>query len=180
MSAPESAAFWLRTTGVYRRRRTTLALSLLLAASLLIPRGAAADTRSTGAGRELFEAHCAMCHGADASGMMGVHPSLRGARDRLTREGVEVAVRRGRDTRPPMPAFGDRLTDEEIELVIDYVASLPSGPRNFGPRSDGGMMGDGPADGPPTAVWGVVALLIASLAGVVGGLVGYLVGRGRR
>ncbi len=54
------------------------------------------------AGEQVFQANCAMCHGADASGMMGMHPSLRGAIDRLSREGVEVAIREGRRTETPM------------------------------------------------------------------------------
>jgi mono/diheme cytochrome c family protein len=95
------------------------------------------------AGREVFESYCAMCHGADATGMMGMHPSLRGAVERLTREGVEVTIRKGRRTTPPMPAFEGRLSDEQITDVVAYIASLPPGPRNFGPEAGGGGgMGD--------------------------------------
>jgi putative membrane protein len=98
------------------------------------------------AGRDVFEANCAMCHGGDAAGMMGMHPSLRGAVERLSREGVEVTIRKGRDTSPPMPAWEGRLTDQEIADVIAYLDSLPAGPRNFGPGAsmmdDGGMMHD--------------------------------------
>jgi putative membrane protein len=90
-------------------------------------------------GREVFQANCAMCHGTDASGMMGAHPSLRGAVERLTLEGVEVTVRNGRDTIPPMPSFEGRLTDQEINDVIAFLDTLPVGPRNFR-EEDGGMM----------------------------------------
>lgn len=72
-------------------------------------------------GEALFQANCAMCHGNDATGMMGMHPALRGAVDRLTAEGVEVTIRNGRDTRPPMPAFGDRLDDEAIADLVAYL-----------------------------------------------------------
>jgi mono/diheme cytochrome c family protein len=96
------------------------------------------------AGREIYVANCAMCHGADATGMMGMHPALRGAVGRLTTEGVEVTIRNGRQTTPPMPAFGDRLSDEQIADVIAYLDTLPPGPRNFGPEmtEPGGMMPD--------------------------------------
>lgn len=95
------------------------------------------------AGRQVFEANCAMCHGPQARGMAGMHPSLRGAVQRLSRQGVVVTIREGRDTTPPMPAFDDRLTDTQIADVTAYLASLPPGPRNFGPGQDrGGMMGD--------------------------------------
>ncbi|MGH3442424.1 MAG: c-type cytochrome [Nitriliruptorales bacterium] len=100
----------------------------------------AAESPPMESGRQVFEANCAMCHGSDATGMMGMHPSLRGAVERLTREGVEVTIRNGRDTNPPMPAFEARLTDQEINHVIAYIDSLPPGPRNFGPDTDGGMM----------------------------------------
>ena len=82
--------------------------------------------------------------------MMGMHPSLRGAVERLSLEGVAVTIRNGRDTNPPMPAFEGRLSDQEIEDVIAYLDTLPVGPRNFGPEGDGmmggsmdGMMGGG-------------------------------------
>lgn len=77
------------------------------------------------AGREVFEANCAMCHGQDASGMMGMHPSLRGAVERLSFEGVAVTIRKGRDTNPPMPAFEGRLGDQEIERLRSCRSATP-------------------------------------------------------
>jgi putative membrane protein len=129
---------WGRWLGVF---------GLLAAAAVALAPDASA-TQPTGdpdAGREMYAATCAMCHGADASGMMGMHPALRGAIQRLTAEGVEVAIRNGRRTMPPMPAFGDRLSDDEIGDVIAYLDTLPPGPRNFGPEMMDGdcMMGDG-------------------------------------
>ncbi|MDP9021816.1 MAG: c-type cytochrome [Actinomycetota bacterium] len=113
---------------------------MVLAVGLQPASASASRQDSETSGRDVFEANCAMCHGRDASGMMGMHPSLRGAVERLTREGVEVTIRKGRATQPPMPAFEDRLSDEDIAEVIAYLDSLPVGPRNFGPR-DGGMRG---------------------------------------
>lgn len=99
-----------------------------------------------------------------------MHPSLRGAVERLSQEGVEVTIRNGRETDPPMPAFDDRLTDQEIDDVIAYVASLPEGPRNFGPGSQGGGMmgGDMMEGGWGTFLAGVVAGAIGSLLAVGG------------
>lgn len=145
------------------------ALLLLVVASVIAvmaPASAIQDA-DVDAGRQVFEANCAMCHGTDASGMMGMHPSLRGAVERLTREGVEVTVRKGRDTNPPMPGFEARLTDREIEQVIAYVGSLPPGPRNFGPETEGGMM-DGMMSGwmwiVPVLVLIVIALAVFAIA----------------
>ncbi len=156
------------------------AVALLAATSAATPPAAAGG--DVQAGREVFEANCAMCHGADAAGMMGMHPSLRGAVERLTREGVEVTIRNGRDTRPPMPAFGARLTDAQIDDVVDYIASLPEGPRNFGPGDemmrDGDMMDrmmggrdmmDGGMMGGFMVLWAVfiLALIALAVAGIV-------------
>lgn len=117
-----------------------LGLSVFLTMSAPATAGQDSDVEE---GRRIFEANCAMCHGADASGMMGMHPSLRGAVERLSVEGVQVTIREGRDTNPPMPAFEDRLTEREIDQVTTYLDTLPPGPRNFGPDSDGDGMMDG-------------------------------------
>lgn len=125
-------------------------------------------------GERVFRAECAMCHGADASGMMGMHPSLRGSVARLSREGVEVTIRQGRRTQPPMPAFEGRLTSDEIDAVVAYIASLPEGPRNFGPGEDGGMMGgDGMMmdDGVDASDIALVLLAVLAVAGLAVGVV---------
>lgn len=142
-----------------------LGLSLFGAA----PVEAAAAQGDPERGEAVFRANCAMCHGTDASGMMGMHPALRGAVQRLGEDGVEVTVRKGRATRPPMPAWEGRLSDQEIADVVAYVATLPPGPRNFGPEGmmDGNghsMMHDDDA-GVPGFFWAVFTVAVA-LAGV--------------
>ncbi len=132
---------------------------MALAGSVAVAGEPPADVES---GREVFLANCAMCHGQDAGGMMGMHPSLRGAVDRLTREGVEVAVRKGRDTEPPMPAFEGRLSDQQIEQVIAYIDSLPPGPRNFGADpAEGGNMMDGMMN---SGMWLIPLAVLAAIA----------------
>lgn len=150
-----------------------VAVVLLTAPGQAAPqRGAEGDAR---AGEAVYRQECAMCHGSDATGMMGMHPALRGAVDRLSVEGVEVAVRNGRSTTPPMPAFAERLSGEEIDDVIAYVAALPDGPRNFGPEGGEGM-GSGMmgrmSGGGRGWMFGIFAVLGASVAGLIGYLVG--------
>ncbi len=131
MSSDEERAPWLKC--------------VLVAVGLVVLAVSPVSAQTNGdpaAGREVFEANCAMCHGQDASGMMGMHPSLRGAVERLSLEGVAVTIRNGRDTNPPMPSFEGRLSDQEIEDVIAYLDTLPEGPRNVGPEADGMMGGD--------------------------------------
>ena len=143
-----------------------------LALALSVPSSTAAQEQGDPQrGREVFEQNCAMCHGSDASGMMGMHPSLRGAIERLSQEGVEVTIRNGRDVQPPMPAFEGSLSDEDISDVIAYLDSLPAGPRNFGPGSgmmdDGeGMMGRSGADSPGRFPWLLAGVLAIALIGI--------------
>ncbi|MDP8978494.1 MAG: cytochrome c [Actinomycetota bacterium] len=148
-------------------------------------RALATAVDSAEAGREVFRANCAMCHGDDAAGMMGVHPSLRGAVERLSLEGVEVTVRQGRDVSPPMPAFADELTEEQIADVVAYIASLPVGPRNFGRTEEmmggDGMMMDGGMSGLWLLLWALFALVLITLAAfALVWLVQNLRGGGRR
>ncbi len=157
-------------------------LGLLVGLTLSVQSGPAV-ARDAEAGREIYVGQCAMCHGSQAEGMGGMHPALQGAVARLTREGVEVTVRNGRDTMPPMPAFADRLSSDEIADVTAYLASLPHGPRNFGPEQDGMMRGPGMMPGmdrmSSAGPWLLLSALAVLFAGVVGGLVGYLLGRSR-
>ena len=65
------------------------------------------------AGAEVFAAHCAACHGADATG--GSAPGIAGEDE--AEEIVEVVLY-GEDT---MPAFEDTLSDPEIADVAAFV-----------------------------------------------------------
>ena len=152
----------------------TAAIRLALVAVIVVLGAATVPTVAAGQqsgdpakGREVFAANCAMCHGSDATGMMGMHPSLRGAIERLSREGVEVAIRQGRRTQPPMPAWEDRLSDGEIDDVIAYIATLPDGPRNFGPDGGSGMMMGGNADGMTAPLVVLLVVLAAAAAGLI-------------
>jgi mono/diheme cytochrome c family protein len=173
-----------------QRRRWTVPVVLIgiaLAASSLLgdaTRPAAgqpdqargAESGDVEAGERVFRTNCAMCHGSDAAGMMGMHPSLHGATERLSPAGVEVAIREGRATEPPMPAWEGRLSDREIEDVMAYIASLPDGPRNFGPGSDGDgmMMMDGGNGG-----WPMLAVVVVVVA-IGGGVAWRVWGRSGR
>lgn len=157
---------------------------------LLLPAGTALagtdDEGDVARGEEIYQANCAMCHAADATGMMGMHPALTGVVDRLGVEGVEVTIRNGRDTRPPMPAFEERLDDADIADLLAYLGTLPQGPREPSARDDGEMPPDGRmmdgdgmdgmmdrmmGGGGPVVLWVVVLILTAALAGVIGYLI---------
>lgn len=86
-------------------------------------------------GGEQIYRDCAMCHGVDATGKMGMHPTLAGVVDRLSAEEAAVIVRNGRNTNPPMQAFGDGLDDDDLVDLLAYLESIPADPpATSGPR----------------------------------------------
>jgi len=77
-------------------------------------------------GAAVFADNCAACHGGDGSG--GIGPRLAGGRvvtvypDPTDQIAVVTTGRGG------MPAFGDKLTDDEIAAVVDYTRTVLAGP----------------------------------------------------
>ncbi|MCB0878417.1 MAG: urate hydroxylase PuuD [Thermoleophilia bacterium] len=70
-------------------------------------------------GRDVFVANCATCHtlaDADASGAVG--PNLDNARPDATL--VRERVNQGKGG---MPSFQGRLSDDEVDAVVDYVST---------------------------------------------------------
>ena len=83
------------------------------------PPPAAATAEGGVDGAAVFADNCAGCHGADGGG--GVGPALAGGAvvESLPDEADQVAVIAG--GRGGMPAFGGRLSDEEIQAVTAYT-----------------------------------------------------------
>jgi mono/diheme cytochrome c family protein len=70
------------------------------------------------AGATLFATRCASCHGADGSGGFG--PALAGVVTQLYPDPAdEVAV--VTNGRGSMPSFGDSLTPEQIQAVVEFT-----------------------------------------------------------
>ena len=104
-----------------------LALALIAVARPLNPDATAAHESTVGAA-ELFSRHCAKCHGKDgrAKGMKG---KLSGARnltdpewqERVSDERIFNSINNGKGR---MPAFGKKLSEAEIESLVQYVRGL--------------------------------------------------------
>lgn len=73
------------------------------------------------AGQSTYDTECAPCHGKDGSGMMEGQPDFGDETywNSVTDEEVTQIVKEG-STNGAMPAFGDKLTDEEIANVLAY------------------------------------------------------------
>jgi mono/diheme cytochrome c family protein len=81
--------------------------------------GGDATTAGAGAGSTIYRDNCAACHGSEGSG--GVGPALGGGAvvESIPDPADQVVVIT--DGRNGMPAFGGRLTPEEIRTVTDYT-----------------------------------------------------------
>jgi mono/diheme cytochrome c family protein len=109
--------------------RRYLAVATLVAASVVI--GACTDTDTPElsgdqandpelvTGRDIYQADCARCHGGSGGG--GAGPKLSGGRvvERFPNVADQEAV--VRDGRGTMPAWGNKLSDEEIAAVVRYT-----------------------------------------------------------
>jgi ubiquinol-cytochrome c reductase cytochrome c subunit len=126
-------------TALAARRRSPLASLVLVLLGLIVTgvayaafapgrAGAAEDPKQqVAAGRALFLANCASCHGIDATGRDNA-PSLVG----VGAASVDFQVGTGRmplqRTSPQAPEEDVEFTQEQIEQLAAYVASLGPGP----------------------------------------------------
>jgi mono/diheme cytochrome c family protein len=101
-----------------RARARSLGLAALVC--LALPQAAAA----AGSGEQAYEAHCAECHGAERLGGMG--PALLpGNLKRLKPAKAKAVIADGRAA-TQMPAFGDRLSPQEVEDLVALIYSPPA------------------------------------------------------
>jgi mono/diheme cytochrome c family protein len=73
-------------------------------------------------GAAVFSENCATCHGADGSGISG--PPLDDGIVVVNFPDVQDQIDVVTGGRGPMPAFGDRLSAEEIQAVVEYTRTL--------------------------------------------------------
>ncbi|MFK8052574.1 MAG: c-type cytochrome [Woeseiaceae bacterium] len=77
-------------------------------------------------GRELYQAECVSCHGDQGQGITGTalgNPAMLG----MTRDSfIRHAITHGRQG-TPMPAFGERLTVEDINALTVFIRSRATG-----------------------------------------------------
>ena len=81
------------------------------------------DRNAIATGAQIFVAYnCIDCHGADGSGAMG--PSFQDGRWRFGGSASEVfeSIYQGRPE--GMPAWGGRISEEQIWMLVAYVRSL--------------------------------------------------------
>lgn len=98
--------------------------ALVLVASFALASGLSAVAAD---GAATFKAKCAMCHGADGTGntQMGKAMGLKdlGSADVQKQSDADLTtiVTKGKGK---MPAFGGKISDEDISAVVKYVRTL--------------------------------------------------------
>jgi len=79
-------------------------------------------------GAALFQQQCAMCHGVDGKGFAAIktpdftNPKWQAS---LKDKGIGVVIKNGKQG-TPMPAFGEKLKDEDIQALVGYIRSFGS------------------------------------------------------
>lgn len=83
---------------------------------------------------DLYERHCARCHGDRGQGVprgLKLYPRLDLLASSMVRQGDRAAVRqRIAEGHGRMPGFKRRLTPEEIERLVDFTFQLSHSPQN--------------------------------------------------
>ena len=96
-----------------------LCLSLVLMSTSTAQAQSAEDSiEQLAAGEEVFATSCAGCHGIDGAGTNIGRPLTSIAIQEPDRAVHFASVRDGKGS---MPAFGERLSDDEIDSAISYV-----------------------------------------------------------
>jgi ubiquinol-cytochrome c reductase cytochrome b subunit/menaquinol-cytochrome c reductase cytochrome b/c subunit len=91
------------------------------AAALLEANDLPADDEALTRGAQIFaEAGCTSCHTYAGQGAAGPGPELTDVGSRLAQDAIAQTVENGRGG---MPAFGDVLTDEQIQDVSGFLAA---------------------------------------------------------
>ena len=97
---------------------------LSLQALLLLVIAAGATTVHADTAEQLFQQHCAACHGSERLGLTG--PALLpGNLKRLGRPQAKTAIHTGLPA-TQMPAFGETLSTHEIDTLVDYIYTPPA------------------------------------------------------
>ena len=73
-------------------------------------------------GKNVFVERCVACHGVDARGLIGADLTRKDFKYGKTRAALTDTISKGRPG--GMPAFGNNLSREKIEGVVQYILSL--------------------------------------------------------
>ena len=88
---------------------------------------AAQGNGKTSAGAATFKAKCVLCHGADGAGNTPLGKQLQAANlhSKEVQKQTDAELHKiVHDGQANMPPFGEQLTDDEIDQVVQYVRTF--------------------------------------------------------
>lgn len=103
------------------------ALSVLAVLLGMLAGLATASVADSELGKTVYTKQCVSCHGADGKGnakmaamLKTTIPPLAGSAAKADADLVKMVA----EGKKPMPAFGKKLSNEELEAVVHYVKTL--------------------------------------------------------
>ncbi len=95
-------------------------VSTLVAASLIVACRPQPVAQIQTPGGRLYDINCSTCHGPAGKGL-GAFPKIVGSAAILDGDYARTVVAQGRNK---MPSFGTKLTADQINEIVDYVATF--------------------------------------------------------
>lgn len=85
-------------------------------------------------GKKIYVANCAGCHGVNGEGdNAAYYPRLQGQHFTYMRRQAELVRNDLREVAPAMKAIFEVLSDEDLEMVLNYVSHLPVPEQDLAP-----------------------------------------------
>jgi cytochrome c oxidase cbb3-type subunit 3 len=102
--------------------------SLLLAITLFLSVSTVFQAAEKADGSTIYKQKCSMCHGMDGKGFSAIKtPDLTDPKWQASNSDKEMtAVVKSGKKGTPMPAFADKLKDDEIQAVVKFIRGFNS------------------------------------------------------
>jgi mono/diheme cytochrome c family protein len=96
-------------------------------ATVVIMAGTAISSVAQGSGADTYKTNCLMCHGADGTGNTPAGKALKAtslSSPSVTKQSSADLMATIKSGKGKMPAYGTKLTHEQIEGVVEYIRTL--------------------------------------------------------
>jgi high-affinity iron transporter len=111
-------------------RRVVIGALAVLSVALLVAWAVPASATDAEAGQKIYGQKCLMCHGSGGAGdgsmgkMLKPPPPSFADADRMADRSDEELITMIKEGKSPMPSYGSRLSDSQIQDVLAYIRTL--------------------------------------------------------